>query len=183
MKILVMCEGSNELELFKIMLENRLLKFDEDDLLGLRPYHARQIDRSTQVRNELNLYPGNDVLVVRVGDTLRDSLRIPKDYRPKIQKVEKYCTKPELEMLLILSFGLFGEFEKTKSSLRPKDFAKGHIEFNGRKYDNGSSFYRDYYGSNPLKLAKDILEYRRLKGGHARDELYLADLLREEFCR
>ena len=42
-KLLIMCEGPNEKEIIKILLENDLLKFTEDDLLGLTPYHARQI--------------------------------------------------------------------------------------------------------------------------------------------
>ena len=40
MKRLIMCEGSNELEIMKILLENDALIFTEDDLLGLTPYHA-----------------------------------------------------------------------------------------------------------------------------------------------
>lgn len=40
MKYLVMCEGSNELEVVRILLANNRLIFGEDDLLGLTPYHA-----------------------------------------------------------------------------------------------------------------------------------------------
>ena len=32
-----MCEGPNEREIINILLENDLLKFTEDDLLGLTP--------------------------------------------------------------------------------------------------------------------------------------------------
>ena len=38
MKYLIMCEGPNEREIINILLENDLLKFTEDDLLGLTPY-------------------------------------------------------------------------------------------------------------------------------------------------
>ena len=37
MKRLIMCEGSNELEIMKILLENDALIFTEDNLLGLTP--------------------------------------------------------------------------------------------------------------------------------------------------
>ena len=40
-------------KMIKILLENDLLKFTEDDLLGLTPYHARQIKSSGQVKAEL----------------------------------------------------------------------------------------------------------------------------------
>lgn len=118
MKRLIMCEGPNELGIMRILLENDKLIFGEDDLIGLEPYHARQITSNGQVRTQLNMYPGNDVLVIRIGDVQNESLKIPEDYREKIIKVEKYCTKPELEMLLIISEGLVAEFEKTKSNVK-----------------------------------------------------------------
>ena len=80
MKYLVMCEGSHELEIVRILLQNNKLIFGEDDLLGLTPYHARQIVRNAQVRTELNMYPGNDVCVIRIGDKQSDKLRIPEEY-------------------------------------------------------------------------------------------------------
>ena len=57
MKLLIMCEGPNELKIINILLENQMLKFTSDDLLGLVPYHARQIKFSAAVKAALNLYP------------------------------------------------------------------------------------------------------------------------------
>ena len=56
MKLLIMCEGPNELKIINILLENQKLKFTSDDLLGLVPYHARQIKSSAAVKAALNLY-------------------------------------------------------------------------------------------------------------------------------
>lgn len=141
MKRLIMCEGPNELAVIRILLEYDALIFGEDDLLGLTPYHARQISKSPQVQTALNIYPGNDVLVMQVGDKQDDKLTIPGEYKEKITAVEKYCTKPELEMLLIISEGLVDEFEKTKSTVPPKAFAKAHIKCGKKSYDNSSAFY------------------------------------------
>ncbi len=178
MKRLIMCEGANELVLIKILLENDALIFTEDDLLGLTPFHARQIKTSTQVKLELNLYSGNDVLIMRIGDKQTDRLTIPTDFKEKIIQVEKYCTLPELEILLIISEGLVKDFEKVKATVKPKTFAKEHIVCNRKHYDNSSRFYRDYYGSNCDKLVFAIKEYKRIKGFHKKDELFLADLLK-----
>ena len=104
MKYLIMCEGPNELEIINLLLDHDCLKFTRDDLLGLEAYHARQIKSSSIVQIALNLYPGK-VEVLRIGDTLNEKLKIPKDYTDKILSVKKYCTKPELEMLLIISEG------------------------------------------------------------------------------
>ena len=102
MKLLVMCEGPNELEIMKILLRHGCLKFTNDDLLNLVPYHARQITKSGAVQAALNLYP-EKVKVLRIDDSLNEKLKIPKIYAEKIVEVEKYCTKPELEMLLIIA--------------------------------------------------------------------------------
>lgn len=131
MKILMMCEGSNELEIMEILLKNNCLKYSRDDLLGLRPYHARQIEKSSIVKTELNLYLG-EIKVFRIGDSLNEQLKIPKDYKGRIINVEKYCTKPELEMLLIIAEGMIDAFDKVKSSVKAKNFAKQNIRC-GRK--------------------------------------------------
>lgn len=174
---LIMCEGSNELEIMRILIKNNKLIFGEDDLLGLTPYHARQLNNS-QVKTALNIYPGNDVLIMRIGDVQNEKLKIPSDYKKKIKDVVKYCTKPELEMLLIISEGLVSDFEKTKSSLSPKKFAKKYIKCGRQRYDNSTHFFTEYYGSDPDKLVNAIKEYKRIKGKHKKDELYLADLLK-----
>ena len=96
MKLLIMCEGPNELKIINILLENQKLKFTSDDLLGLVPYHARQIKSSAAVKAALNLYP-DEVHVLRIGDGQNEKLEIPSAYKDKITLVEKYCTKPELE--------------------------------------------------------------------------------------
>ncbi|MBR5677050.1 MAG: hypothetical protein IKX20_02815 [Paludibacteraceae bacterium] len=178
MKRLILCEGSNELTLINILLENNALIFSEDDLIGLTAYHARQIKTNAQVRLALNLYNGNDVTVMRVGDKQTDRLIIPTDFKEKICEVEKYCTLPELEMLLIISENLVKEYEKVKSTVKPKAFAKEHIWCNRKRYDNSSQFYREYYGNDCGKLINAIREYKRIRGSHEKDELYLSDLLK-----
>ena len=177
MRRLIMCEGANELEIMRILLKYDKLTFKEDDLIGLTPFHARQLNNS-QVRTELNIYPYQDVLIMRVGDVQNETLRIPDIYKNKIIKVEKYCTKPELEILLIISEGMISEFEKVKSTTSPKEFAKRNIKCGHRRYDNSTEFYREYYGATPDKLVSAIKEYKRVKGAHSKKELYLADLLK-----
>ena len=177
MKYLIMCEGPNELEIIKILLRHNCLKLTEDDLLGLIPYHARQIKNSGMVQTALNMYSGK-VRVLRVGDKLNEKLQIPKEYQDKITSVEKYCTKPELEMLLIISEGLTKEYEKVKSKEKAKTFAKANIKCGRRPYKNDTSFYTEYYDDNPDLLVKSIKEYRQIKGSHHKDEHYLAELLR-----
>lgn len=179
MKYLIMCEGPNELEIINILLEYDLLIFTEDDLLGLSAYHARQINNSVVVKNELNMYPGNGIIIIRIGDKLNEELEIPEEYEYKIScDIKKYCTLPELEILLIISEGLWNQFNKVKTKQKAKTFAKKNIKFNRKKYDNSTKFYREYYGDTPEKLVAAIKEYKQKHKSHKKDELYLADLLK-----
>lgn len=177
MKRLIMCEGPNELEIIRMLLEHDKLIFTEDDLLNLVPYHARQIENNSAVKAALNLYHG-EVQVLRIGDKLNDKLKIPKEYQGKIKEIKKYCTKPELEMLLIISENLYTSFEKEKSKKSPKSFSKENVVYNRTHYDNSTAFYRDYYGERMDLLVNTIKRYKQLKGKHRNDELYLADLLK-----
>lgn len=177
---LVMCEGPNELAVIEILLDAGMLIFSRDDLLDLRPFHARQLGGSGTVRAALNLYPG-PVDVLRIGDTLTDRLKIPSEYAAKIASVKKYCTKPEIEMLLILAEGLEAEFEKVKAGKNKrsaKDFSKEHIFAGRKRYDNSTQFYYDYFGEQPEKLVEAIRRYRQIQGAHKKDEGYLTELLK-----
>ena len=177
MKYLIMCEGPNELEIIRMLLEHNKLVFNEDDLLNLVPYHARQIAKSVAVKTALNLYHG-EVHVLRIGDKLGEELKIPKEYKGKITEIKKYCTKPELEMLLIISEQKESSFEKVKSSMSPKTYSKENIIYNRTRYNNSTAFYREYYGDRIDLLVNTIKRYKQLKGKHQKDEFYLADLLK-----
>lgn len=177
MKLLIMCEGPNELKIINILLDNQKLKFTSDDLLGLVPYHARQIKSSGAVRAALNLYP-DEVHILRIGDGLNEKLEIPTEYKDKITLVEKYCTKPELEMLLIISEQLADEYEKVKSKVKPKDFAKQCIRCGKKKYNNSTAFYEAYFGDECEKLVEAIRAYKQHNGAHKKDEHYLSELLK-----
>ena len=174
-----MCEGPNELAIIEMLLENDKLCFTTDDLLDLRPFHARQIEKSTVVQTALNMYNGPEkIRILRIGDKMSDALKIPPDYKDKIESVEKYCTKPELEMLLIIAEGLQNKFEKVKSKDSPKNFSKENIYLNKQKYNNSTKFFRDYFGDDIDKLVNAIEKYKSSHGAHKKDEGYLADLLK-----
>ena len=70
------------------------------------------------------------------------------------------------------------EYEKVKSDVSPKEFAKVHIKCGKRSYDNSSKFYEDYFGNNVGLLVDSIKKYQKLIGkGHKKDELSLAHLI------
>lgn len=178
MRILLMCEGQNEEVLLNILLNSNVLKFTRDDLIGRKPYPIRQLTHPV-IKTELKHY-NSEVKIYRVGDKQTDKLVIPSELKNIIHKdnIYKYCTKPELEMLLILSEKMEKEYEKVKSTETPKIFAKKNIKYNGRKYDQSAQFLEMYYGSNVKRLIDSIKKYKKYKKQHNKDELYLADILK-----
>lgn len=176
MRYLIMCEGTNEEVLINLLLEKNKLKITYDDLIGRRIYHARQI-KHPLIITELKHY--NDlVTVIRIGDKQNEKLNIPNDLKRIISKerIYKYCTKPELEILLIISENMLHEYEKVKKEMSPKEYAKKNIKLNGKKYDQSNEFLIDYY-RNVNKLISSIKNYKKYKK-HLKDEFYLADLLK-----
>lgn len=169
-----MCEGTNEETLMNLLLDNNRLKFNRNDLIGLKPYNIRQL-KHPLIKTELKHY-NEPILIYRIGDKQSDKLTIPKDLTKLVFKenIYKYCTKPELEILLIIHENMMKEFNKSNRS--PKSFSKDKIKLNGKKYDQSNEFLRRYY-SNVDDLVDDIITYKRIKKDHSKDELYLADLL------
>ena len=174
MKYLVMCEGNNELQIMNILLDNQLLKFTKDDLVDLKIHWARQLKYL-----ELNLLLLNQpVTILRIGDKMTDKLKIPSSVAHIVTKenIYKFCTLPEFEILLIINEGLYEKYKKIGK--KPKTFAKDNIVYNGIRYDQTFEFINKYYGERPDLLVDNIRKYKQKNKNHAKNEYYIADLLK-----
>lgn len=179
MKFLVMCEGPNEKAVVDILLDAGCLKFTRDDLVNLTVYHARQLTAPI-IKTALSIYTG-EFEVYRIGDSMTEKLPVPADYQGRFKRARKFCTKPELEMLLLIAEGKEAEFEKVKAGkhrMKPKDFCKANVIHNRKRYDNSTQFFRDYFDSDIETLVAVIKKYKQTHGAHKKDEEYLADLLK-----
>ncbi|MEC9485477.1 MAG: hypothetical protein UMR38_06340 [Candidatus Izemoplasma sp.] len=156
-----------------------MFKIDADDMLDLRPHQKRQIDPALQALIR-QLPPEEKVKIIKIGDKLSDKLKIPKDIKEKIDSEEKYCTKPEFEILIIISEGLYNEYQKVKSKMKPKVFAKENIKHNGKRYTNSQEWIKGYF--NKDKILKSLMEYKRISK-HKKQERYLTDLMRKSLIR
>ena len=179
MKLLVMCEGPNEKAVVDILLDADCLEFTRDDLVNLTVYHARQLTAPI-IKTALSIYTG-EFAVYRIGDSMTEKLPVPADYQGRFKGARKFCTKPELEMLLLIAEGKEAEFEKVKAGkrkMKAKDFCKANVVHNRKRYDNSTQFFKDYFGSDIETLVKVIKKYKQSHGAHKKDEEYLADLLK-----
>ena len=178
MKYLIMCEGTNEKTIIKMLLEYKKLIFTEDDLINLEVYHARQF--VPYITSEVKHYSG-EIIVIRIGDKQSDILKIPPEISHQIssKNIYKCRTSFELEILLIINEGLYKEFLKVKSKISAKEFAKSYIKYNGKAYDGSCEFWEQYYSKRINTLVKNIKECKRLTKIN-KNEIYLADLLKKQ---
>lgn len=114
----------------------------------------------------------------RIGDKQSDEVKVPSDLKDYVSKsrIFKFCTKPELEILLIINEGMLKDYNK--SGLTPKQYALKNIKFNGRKYDQSTDFLINYYEKRVNNLVNNISEYKRIKKKHNKEEHYLCELLK-----
>jgi len=174
MKYLVLLEGNTEKAFIELLMDKGMFKIDADDMLDLRPHQKRQIDPALHALIR-QLPPEEKVKVIKIGDKLSDKLKIPKDIKAKIESEAKYCTKPEFEMLIIISEGLYDEYQKVKSKKKPKVFAKENIIYNGKRYTNSQDWIKGYFSE--VKIIFVLNEYKRLSN-HKKDEQYLINLIK-----
>ncbi len=176
-KYLILCEGTDEKAIIDILLDKKKLIFDRSDLVGSVVYHARQIKNPVIIK-ELERF-NKPVTTFRVGDKQSDKIEIPSHLKKILaqNRIFKYCTKPELEILLIINENLVDKFKKSKQSA--DNFAKSNIKFKGTSYSKSTKFYNEYYGGNRINnLVSNLIEYKRTHKKHKKDEKYLADLLK-----
>lgn len=177
MKYLILCEGTNEKTIINLLLEANKLKIKRDDLIGLTPYNARQLS-NPMIVSQLKMY-NKPVTVLRIGDTQRERFSIPNELKEIVKKdrIIKYCTLPELEVLLIINEKMYKDFIKS-SDKKPKTFAKRNIVYKKKRYDQSSEFFEMYYGGKRIScLIDNLTEYKKIKK-HNKDEKYLVDLLK-----
>ncbi len=111
------------------------------------------------------------ITVYRVLDPIKERFKLSKLYRDKVDVINIY-TRPEIEMLVIISENKYDEFSrKYKNEIKASDYCKSVLKFNSVK---SKTFLEKYY-SDSDKLVKAIIEYQRLikKDKHKT----LADLL------
>lgn len=179
-KILLLCEGKNEEKLLEILLDEDALIFKRDDLIGLRAYPIPYTIKSSVIITNI-LQNGKPIDIYRVKDSQKDQMTFPKEIKQFVSKdrIYNYCTRPEIEMLLIYNEGLMSEYQKEKSKKRPKDFAAQKIVYKGVKCNSSTKFFELYYTGkeNKGKLVANIKDYKKYQAKR-KGEKYLSDLLK-----
>lgn len=115
MKILLACEGQSEVFLLNSLIEKSYLNFKYPLLLD-EPIRLRQLAEIAPIINALPI--NEEIIIYRVGDTLKEDFDLSKfKMRINHMKVYKVCTKPEIEVLVIINEGIYTEYIKKKQEI------------------------------------------------------------------
>lgn len=171
-----MTEGECEKGILDAILEKNLLKYEQQELFYEQIFHLRQIrDKQIIMFNQL---PKNEmVTIIRVGDTLTDELKIPRDIKNKVVEIIDIYTKPELEMIYIIHKNKFNEFIKIKSKVKASIFLKQIDDTYEKTYD----YHYNYFMNLSNEEIYNLLKKYDLKRGktHAKKDTSLSYLLKK----
>lgn len=157
---LVITEGTTDKALIDVLMDKKLFLYSSKELLLGEPRHCRQIIRDPEILSAIaKLPPETKLSIVQVGDSLTDCVFLPPEIKSKISMpIQDFHSRPELEILLILHEGLYSDFQKVKSKVTPKEFAKSHLRRMEGPYDCSYAWVYSYFS----KMSKDEL-YRTLQ--------------------
>jgi hypothetical protein len=163
MIIVLACEGPSEVFLIHSLIQHEHLSFPGDLFLD-GPIVMRQISKYIPILRTIPME--EDIEIWRIGDTQKDKFSLKGlELRENHIRILTYCTKPEIESLVIINEGLWDEYLKQGSRIRPKAFIKQHLK---------DFSIKDYFETHDMY--DETLKYKKLKR-HRKGELFLADLL------
>lgn len=168
--IICSCEGAAEIDIIKLLLDNNLLLFNREQVV----FDGITNDRKASVIQEKFLGVDYDekVLILRIIDSKKDSFTLKSPYDQKCDVINVNTT-PEIEMLLIIYFGKYKDFQKYKSKITPSQYCTTVLKLKGNKKQG---YIYNLFKDNVDELVRIIKEYGRVTKCNKR--LNLRDLLK-----
>ena len=106
------CEGQSEVALIQSLFDFGHFPPLSGFFLG-QPLHVRQITKYIPLINSSPI--STDIEILRIGDTQKDPLSMKGlELREEHITVTKYCTRPEIEILVIINEGLYQDYQKRR---------------------------------------------------------------------
>lgn len=153
MKIILACEGESEVDLIQSLIDKKILCFKCEIFMDM-PIVIRQLSKFKPLIDTLSI--DEEIIIYRIGDTLKDKI----DYRgfelrKKYIKEYKICTKPEIEILIIINEGWYKEFINKHKNIKPKGFVNSKFKnFDIKKYFQTHNMLNAIVRYNKIKKKK-----------------------------
>lgn len=166
---LIICEGTAEEVVIKKLIDADALIFPQEDVIEVtRTRKASEIQA-----NYLSYDFPWPVCIMRVLDSRKESFQLGSLYVNRYPVINVF-THPEMEALVIVREGMWQQWSKVKSSVRPSVYCKQEL---GMKKIKRAAFLEAYWDVGSIVAA--VRDYRRLSKIPA-GELCLADVIKED---
>ena len=169
--IICSCEGAAEQEIMELLLDNEETIFDRSQLVF---GEVTKLRKGEDIKNK---YLGADydekIILIRILDSKREKIRIPKPYNEKVEIVN-INTNPEIEILIIIYFEKYQDYIRHyKSSKKPSEYCKEILKIPNCKKQG---YFSNLFGNNIDVLVKVIKEYSSYRNRN--EGYFLSDLLK-----
>lgn len=176
-KYAVICEGNTEINYLNILLDNDYLVFRKEDILEEKLLGNKYMKGEYFCSSFLKMDYGHPLDILIITDRIT-RFKVPSIYSEKIGLVNRYITKPEIEMLVVHHLKLYDEYNKQKE--KPSDFL-AQILGKSTKEIKSYSFIKETF-SNPEDLLKSI-KLQSSRSPKSKTHYKILDLLNEETRR
>jgi hypothetical protein len=162
--IICSCEGNAEKAIIDLLLENNKLCFNRTSLIDGTCTTIRSAKEIAD--NFLTRAYSQDIAILRILDKENDHFKIPAVYlKNRNVNIYNVVTKPEIEMLHIISENLTSDFQRAErhnKNLRPSAFFQGYITRHSRKnlQIKSTEYIKNFY-SDIDKLINAIKIYHQ----------------------
>lgn len=170
--IACICEGGAEIAIMDILIDNGLLKFSREQLIGEQVIPRCSV-KDFQRRYLRVAYGEEGITILRVIDSRAEEFKLGKAYSCQVKEIINVITAPEIEMLIIASQKKYDEFCRSGIK-KPSDYCKNVLKMKDVK---DSTYIKEYF-ADPHYLVESIKEYHRVHK-QKNNEASLYDLLRE----
>ena len=169
--IACICEGGAETAIMQILLENNLLIFKREQLIGeefIKRVSVREFEQ-----NYLGMEYDYPIYILRIIDSRREKFNLRKGYQCQVVEVIDVINAPEIEILIIIREQKYKEYEKSEK--KPSEFCKQNLKIKNVK----SPEFVSKYFSDASVLVETIKKYHRI---HRRNpnEISLWDLINKD---
>ncbi|MEC4184716.1 hypothetical protein VJ918_07835 [Adlercreutzia sp. R21] len=171
------CEGPSETTVMNLLLEEGALCFDKGQLLDGKLLPSKFFrDPKLFVDRYLTMdFEGRKICVLLIQDRKNTKYAIRNPYLEKVGIVAYVITAPEIEMLMIHSRGLYNDYKKRSSHIKPSVYLAEQTKTSTAKIKS-EGYIRQFYGSH--NLVEAIRTHKKKSQNLGGDKYFLADLLR-----
>ena len=154
--IAIIAEGGAETAILRLLIENRRLIFEPEDLYKGKIFSQRS---AKAFAKELNLETSRKIHIYRVIDSRTERFVLPKVYDHKVSVIDTLYTRPEIEMLYVIDSGRYEEFQRSGIQ-KPSEFIKKLVK--PKKPFKSQQVVTDYWAGRMDDLVSAIREYARM---------------------